>query len=234
MGYKAQPIRATINDAPKTMTNTDKLQLSKINESNYEKDRIERKQEEIDEYNFNTCNIIDDYFNTIQLNGNDIIVRLHRENYIKAVHVLPEDRVAYDAWTSQVDGRMHASDKAKWMDNPLPFVHSGVIVAISPTVKAEIIDKRNKLALINESLAKEYKVLEVGDIVHLTHFMFADFRFYKNKQEKDFIKNPEEYRLQYWEGYVKLHSSYIEAIVTDKNSFKVTSPYKQYKEYINK
>ncbi len=234
MSYKTPVIKATLNNAAKTMSNTDKQALSN-KDNNIEKTRIENRQDEIDNYNFNECNIIDDFFKTIQLIGNDVIIKLHKENYIKSVQLLSEDvnNVIYENYISQVDGRMHASDKAKWIDNPLPYVHSGVIVALSPLVIAEFIEKKNKLSLIDKDLAESFKIPQVGDIVHLTHFMFADFRFYKNKQEKDFIKDPNNYRIEHWEGYVKLHSSYIEAIVKDKESFNITSPYKLYKEFKN-
>jgi len=64
--------------------------------------------------------------------------------------------------------------------------------------------------------------------------MYADKRFYKDKQKRDFIRNPEEYSIKNWEGYVKVHPSMIEAVVTDPTSYSnfvtQTSSYAKYKE----
>jgi hypothetical protein len=226
MAFKAPMMRATINNAPKTISNNDKQSLTNTHNAQLEKSKIEKRQEDIDTYNFDTCNQIDPYFDTIQLAGNDIIVRLHKENYIKGVYGIDNNEVMYNAYISQVDYRMKATDKPNWCDNPLPYVLSGVVVAISPAVEADQLKRFNEVG-------DKYRMLKVGDIVNLTHFQFQDNRFYKNKQEIDFIKNPEEYRIEHWEGYIKIHSTYVESIVLNKDSFKVTSPYRLYKESLN-
>lgn len=214
---KKKPIRSKLHSADKTIAVSKLKDLERLENSISEETiRTERRQSEIDQYNFEEINIIDEYFNGVSLVDSALIVRLHKENYIKEVSIMPNGVVMYDAWISQVDGRMNKADREKWVDNPLPYVFSGVIAAISPTAQLGYIKTKESLP---EELKESYKVPEVGDVVHLDHFMVADRRFYPNKQARDFIKNPEEYRIVHFDGYVKIHPSLIEAVVTDKNDF---------------
>jgi hypothetical protein len=57
-------------------------------------------------------------------------------------------------------------------------------------------------------------------------------RYYPNKQERDFVKNPEEYRIEHFDGTVKIHPSYIDGIITDVDAYlENMSPYAQYKDW---
>jgi hypothetical protein len=234
MANKNKPLNVKLHTAQKAMSNAEmevlkekgSLQAQKL--AHAQRLKIEAKQDEIDRYNSVTCNNIDPFFEGLQLTGKDVIIRLHKENYIKGISKYTDGVPLYDAWISQVDGRMHASEQPKWMDNPLPYVFTGVVVAIAPSIKADYV---KEAARVKELTGEDMQVLSVGDIVHLEHFMFADKRFYINKQKRDFIKNPTEYRVKNWKGYVKVHPSMIEGIVTDKESFlSETSAYARYKE----
>jgi hypothetical protein len=227
---KRTPIKAKIHSANKAMSVADMKALEAKENENQRKLNIEKKQQEIDYYNFTLINEIDPYFKGISLTDESIIVRLHKENYIKEISIMPNGDVVYDAWTSQVDGRTSKTQKQKWVDNPLPYVFSGVIVAISPLTQAKFIEKRDSLP---EELRDEFKIPQVGDTIMLDHFMIQDRRFYQNKQARDFIRNPEEYRIIHFEGYVKIHPSLIESVVVDMQDFNNNmSPYTNYLKYI--
>ena len=231
MPQKKKPIQTKLHSAAKSISTGQRNQLmgKTSKDAVTETQKIEKRQMDIDEYNFVTCQEIDPFFESIQLGGSTIIVRLHKENYIKGIEmVLANGQPVYDHWISQVDGRMRKTDPPKWVDNPLPYVFSGVIVAISPGAKAHFVKEQKMISDISEELGAQYKIPEVGDIVNLDHFQFADARYYKNKQSRDFIKNPEEYSITRWEGYVTLHPTRIESVVLDKQTFELTSPYKAY------
>ena len=214
---KKKPIRSKLHSADKTIAVSKLKDLERLENSVSEETiRTEKRQLEIDNYNFEEVNVVDDYFKGISFVDSALIVRLHKENYIKEVSIMPNGVVIYDAWISQVDGRMNKAEREKWVDNPLPYVFSGVIVAISPLAQMEYVKKKETLS---DELKDSFKVPEVGDIVNLDHFMVADRRYYPNKQARDFIKNPEEYRIVHFDGYVKIHPSLIEGIVVDKNDF---------------
>ena len=214
---KKKPIRSKLHSADKTIAVSKLKDLERLENSVSEETiRTEKRQLEIDNYNFEEVNLVDDYFKGISFVDSALIVRLHKENYIKEVSIMPNGVVIYDAWISQVDGRMNKAEREKWVDNPLPYVFSGVIVAISPLAQMEYVKKKETLS---DELKDSFKVPKVGDIVNLDHFMVADRRYYPNKQARDFIKNPEEYRIVHFDGYVKIHPSLIEGIVVDKNDF---------------
>ena len=219
---KKELIRAKVQSAKKMPIN-DAMDLQGV--SNNRQNEAEKRQELIDEYNFNVCLQPDNFFDQIQIE-HGIIIQLFKENYIKDIDVI-DNNVFYDAWLSQVDGRMNRAEPEKWIDNPLPYITVGVVKAISPVIEMEYEKRKNDYKY---SFNKEMKCLEVGDIVYLKHFMFADVRFYKNQQKRDFIKNPNEYRIQHWEGHVHIHQSLIDGIVIDKDKFiNELSPYKTYK-----
>ena len=240
MAYKEPVIKAKLHQSNVAMSNEEHATLNNPNQAMANAkatiERIERKQEEIDYYNSVTVNKIDPALSNVQLAGKSVIVRLHKENYIKGVSYYADNIPMYDAWISQVDGRMHQSQPAKWMDNPLPYVFSGVVVAISPAAKLDFVKEAQALSEASYSFADanlEAKALEVGDIVHLEHFMFPDKRFYLDKQARDFIKNPEEFRITHFEGYVKIHPSMIEGTVKDKTNFVYfSSPYLRHKAFV--
>ena len=229
-----KPIQVKLHNAQKAVSNRDQSILK--NEAQAEelarqaKEATEKRQDDIDHYNMVTCNEIDPKFKDIQLSGHTLIVRMHKENYIKAVDIFSNGVPMYDAWIRQVDGRMHRSDREKWVDNPLPYVRSGVVVAMSPALIADQKDTASRLFDADPTSA--FKPMEVGDIVHLEHFMYADKRFYPNKQMVDFIQNPENFRIQFFEGYIKINVALVEGVVLNKERFLANmSPYHQYKQW---
>lgn len=239
MARKTPVIKAKLHAAAKSMTTAQMDILTKGDPevaNRYallQKAALEERQDKIDHYNHVVCNTIDPFFDTLQLNGSAIIVRMHRENLIKKVTEYSKGVPLYDAWISQVDGRMHQSERAKWVDNPLPYISTGVVVSISPMAKASFVAERVKLNEISKELGDSYKELQVGDTVHLEHIMFADKRFYINKQERDFLKNPMEYRIENWEGYIKIHPSVVESIVLEPETLlEKTSALVRYRKQI--
>lgn len=231
MAYQKPVLREKLHTSPKVMTQNDLNAMHSTAE--VQRTEVELRQEQIDNYNFVECNEIDDFFKTVQLEGDVVIIKLHKENFIKSVTEIPGGKAFYETWISQVDGRSSNTAPAKWIDNPLPYVNTGVIMAISPTAKYNNLERIRKVAETNPELASSMKELNVGDIVHLRHIDYANTRFYTDKQRRDFIKNPEEYKIEHWKGYVIVHPSVIEAVVLDKDEFTVTSPYYTYKNKSN-
>lgn len=226
MSYKKPVIKAKLHSADKAVSIADANALSNDDATNAKRLKEEAKQELIDKYNFHECFERDEHFDDIQLTGKSIIVRLFKENYIKSVDVVG-DNILYDAWLSQVDGRTDRSQQPKWVDNPLPYVWTGVVVSISPAVMQDIVNETNSI----KTLDANYKPMQVGDIVQLAPFMIADVRYYTNQQHRDFIKNPNEYRIEHFEGYVKLHPTQIDTVIKNKDKFmSKLSPYKNYKD----
>jgi hypothetical protein len=227
MGMKKTPIKASLHSSAKAISNNDINNLT--NAKNTVKKMVDEKQSVIDNYNFNEVFEAPMEMNNIQLAGTSIIVKLFKENYVKSVEILPSGEPIFDAYISQIDGRKRQTDSAKWIDTPLPYIHAGVIIAISPMAKAHYLKEKNDIATVSKELSEQYVVPEVGTIVDLTHFNFSDVRYYPNKQERDFIKNPEEFRIVHFDGCVKIHPSYVDGVITDKESFlDLMSPYDQY------
>lgn len=228
--HKKRIIQANLRNASTTMPLQD-LQNKREQDAGLERKRVESKQEEIDKYNFETCQEIDPRFKDFVLMGDEIIVRLHKENYIKDISMIDsEGNPVYDTWQHQVDARQHKTDKADWQDSPLPYVYSGVIVSLSPTAQAYFSKQKKLIEESNKNAAKAYKIPQVGDTVALRHFMFADYRFYFNSQQVDYLINPKEYRVVYWEGYVKLHPTLVERVYKDGDKvLKEMSPYLTFK-----
>lgn len=228
-----KPLQVKLHKAKQAMSNADSAIMRSTGKTQNQlaaehRRAIEERQAEIDHHNLVLSREIDPAFENLQLQGRDIVVRLHMENYIKNISFYADDTPLYDAWISQVDGRMHKSGKPEWMDNPLPYVYSGTVVAMSPRLTYEMEEDAKTML---EKGIKNFKKLTVGDTVTLNHFMYPDRMFYLNKQYTDFIKNPKEYRVEHWEGYVKISSSLIETIVTDQEVFyNEISPYNQYKK----
>ena len=214
----SKPVREKII-TPSTTINV--LDMQRQDSYDIEKAR----QQEIDNYNFDECFAEDEFFDTIELEGEQIIIKLFKENYIKEINSIG-DQVVFDCWISQVDGRMNQAQSAKWVDNPLPYVNMGVVVAMSPLAIAKEYEKAEKI----NSLAGgkvTYTPLTVGTVVHTRHMNYADVRFYKDKQQRDFIKNPQEYRIRHWEGLVLVHPTVVEAKTT-RQAVEGTSPYRMY------
>ena len=221
MAYDKPVMKSKVYSAPKVLSTADRENLQK-NSSNTIKIAQEERQEAIDRYN-TSCTERDAFFDDYQLAGKHIIVKLFKENFIKAIESI-QDNIFYDSWISKVDGRERQTSPENWVENPLPYIFSGVIVAISPLAQAEI-EKEYKECAQSGII---YNKLKVGSIVDLQHFMFPDYRFYKNKQERDMIRNPKEYRIEYWEGLVRIHPSIVEGIIPALE----LSPYQQYKNSI--
>jgi hypothetical protein len=228
------PIQVKLHNADKVFSSADRAIVGANNSEEAKKlaqlkrVEMEQRQEDIDTYNFNICDQIDPYFKAIQISGKDIIVRLYKENYIKGIEEFADGVPMYDAWITQIDGRRKKTDPEKWVDNPLPYIFSGVVVAMSPGAIAAQQKEFEEIVALDPNT--NFKKLEVGDIVQLEHFMFQDKRYYKNEQQRDFIKNPTDYNIEHWEGYVKIHPSMIKSKVLDRFQFAMaSSPLKDYR-----
>ena len=158
-------------------------------------------QAEVDEYNANIGNI-DPKFASKTFIGNDIIVRLRKEDYlIKNSGDKLKDGIKRDNQfpMQQADGNWTT------IDNPLPYIYSGVICAIPPFV------------------AKEYEAnsgvkLEAGMEVEIDNISLVENRYYLDKTKGD--TRPSEQELlkggkmfPNHDGYFKINIYQIEAIL---------------------
>lgn len=182
---------------------------------------IEAKQAEIDNYN-EACYEIPEVFNSLEVFGHNVIVKLFKENYIKNEIELPNGDTMYDAWIGQVEVQRMGKQGAptQWIDSPLPYVFSGVVMAISPEVVFEQAKKLEAMKEFDKQNGTQYaankSILKVGDTVQLQWFNLQQNRYYVDKQKFDLIKNPEEFSVDNYEGYAKVHYTDIEAIIKNK------------------
>ena len=228
---KKKPIRANLHQAPKAISNSDKKNL--VGASSSRRMKTEAKQREIDVYNKLQVKAPIQGLDDMQFVGGEVIIQLHKENYIKRVEILPSGDPLYDAYISQIDARETRAAKAKWIDTPFPYVFTGVVKAMSVETEVAYVQKKAELTAVDAELGAKFHALKVGDIVHLSHFMMNDKRFYVNKQERDFVKTPSEHRIIHFEGLVKVHSAQIDAVVTNVEAFEHDlSPFMQYEEYM--
>jgi hypothetical protein len=211
MGYKKGLVRQTLNNSQNSLTNQelsgDGMQL---------KEEIDNIQMEIDTWNTETTRAIDDTFSHMRITGGDIVVRLFKENFIKGIDELNDGSIIYDAYIGQVEAQRIGQGKTRWIDNPLPYLFAGVVVAISPEVKFEQAKKLQEMkdfdAKHGTSFSEEFKPLEPGMVVNLTWHDRQRDRFYLNKQKIDLIKNPEEFNIDNYEGYVKVAYQIVESV----------------------
>jgi hypothetical protein len=203
MSYKKKLVKQRLHKAAEVLPNKDKTVLDRNKE-------ILARQAKIDQYN-EECFTPDPRFRVRTYQGNKVIVRLFKEDYIKNVHEVG-DLTIYDAWFEEVEVQRYGQNKQKWIENPLPYVYSGVVVAISPEVTAEYLKRKKAIEEVDPELAKSFKVLSVGDEVEMEWFDLQSRRYYFDKQKTDKLKNPEEFSVDNYEGYVAIHYSQIESI----------------------
>lgn len=157
-------------------------------------------QAEVDEYN-NNIGTIDSKFKSKTFIGNDIIVRLRKEDYlIKDSGDKLKDGIKRDNQfpIQQGDGNWTT------IDNPLPYIYSGIICAMPPFV------------------ANEYEVnsgvkLEAGMEIEIDNVSLIENRYYLDKTKGD--SRPSEQKLlkggkmfPNHEGYFKISVYDIESI----------------------
>ena len=158
-------------------------------------------QAEVDEYNVNIGNI-DPKFTSKTFVGNDIIVRLKKEDYIiKDSGSDLKDGIKRDNQISiqQGDGNWTT------IDNPLPYIYSGVICAIPPFVA-------------NEYEANSGVKLEAGMEIEIDSISLVESRYYLDKTKGD--TRPSEQELlkggkmfPNHQGFFKINIHQIEAIL---------------------
>lgn len=169
---------------------------------------IEGRQAEIDKWN-EDIKEVDPKFDDLTITGGYVIVRLFKENYIKRVlETLEDGTPIYEAYIGQVEIQRIGQNKRDWVENPLPFIFSGVVCAIGQDVQ---IEEAKKVKDAKEA-GMEYTPLTVGNEVSLEWFDLQRNRYYTDKQKFDLIKDPREYSVDNYEGYVRIHYSQIESI----------------------
>jgi hypothetical protein len=172
------------------------------------KKEILARQAEIDEWNNKEVYVISDEVKNLQMLGSSVVVKLFKEDYIKSVTMVGDTEL-YDAYIGQVEIQRIGQNKHDFIENPLPYVFSGVVHAISPEVQALYAKKEAEM----KEAGIEFIPLKVGSKVNLEWHDRQRDRFYPNKQKIDLIKNPQEFNIDNYEGLVKVHYSIIESII---------------------
>lgn len=190
-------------------------------------------QNKIDEYNFKEIFNINKFFEGLQLNGNDVIVRLFKENYIKDVIETGGLTPTFECNFTQVNVAKEMSGQQRWQDNPFPYITMGVIVCISKTLQSKQLNIKKEL---NEN-GIEYRPYKVGDIVMLDTQAIREplrYMFYidRNDKYRDYFKNAEEWSVQQYEGYIRIGESIIDGLWL-KDNIPMSSPYYNYKKKMN-
>lgn len=184
-------------------------------------EKLKAFQANIDKYNNEHIYQIDPDFINIKPTGDYIIARLFLEDFVKFVDDSNPDDIQVDAWHRQIDARMRATDKPHWVSTPFPYIHSGVIVAVSPELQLKYIRMRKELVDTGVSVEEAAELIhmpQVGDVINIRPFesaWFKERRWYKDKQAqcKDFVRNQEELRLNNFQHYFAFESYDLESFV---------------------
>ena len=82
-----------------------------------------------------------------------------------------------------------------------------------------MLQTKKEMQAIDSALASTYNVLKPGDVVSLMWHDRQRDRFYPNKQKIDLIKDIENFNLDNYEGYVKVHYTIVDSVHTTKDNF---------------
>lgn len=165
-----------------------------------EKEHNLKIQAEVDEFNDN-IGIIDSRFASKTFIGNDIIVRLRRQDYLiknSGSDLKDGIKVSNEIAIEQADGQWNT------IDNPLPYMYSGVICAIPSFVTKEY--EANSGVKLTEGMN-----VEISDIA------LIPARYYLDKTKRDMRPSEQELlkggaMFPNHEGYFKISVYDIESI----------------------
>lgn len=134
-----------------------------------------QKQKDIINYNKNIYNI-DPVFKTKQFTGNNVIVRLFRNDYLDMSNIpdidnIPETTIVNILPSTKIEMETYGG-KNILIDNPIDYTFKGVVIAFSPLVQ-----EKSK-----ETLGFQ---IEPGQTVELTYFDFPNYKYYTDKFKID-------------------------------------------------
>lgn len=167
-----------------------------------------QKQKDVINYNTNIYKI-DPAFESKQLAGNNIVVRLFKNDYldmstIDDINNVPETAIITVLPSTKIEIES-TGGRLIQIDNPIDYYLKGVIVAMAPGVK-----EKSK-----ETIGFE---LEVGQTVELSAFDFPNHKYYLDKSKIDvMIKKDDLIRgmnpYPNFEGYFIISPFQIEALI---------------------
>lgn len=197
---------------------------------------VDLEQIVVDKYNNYDIYKIDEHFKHLNLYGNNIIIQIFRENYIKHKDVSNPKDPKYVYGYRMIDARERISDNPTFEQTPFPYVEKGVIKAISPEVQLNYAKKVNELNALG--IKHDIKVPEVGDIVEIRSYhssvWFKEKRYYIDKQDAtiDYVNNPTDNSVAVFEHYYIFEDFDLQGFI--KNDKYFYSDDKQYPSwYIN-
>lgn len=178
---------------------------------------IKSRQKDIDKYNYHDIYNIDPLSEKVQLSGENMVIRLYKENYIKYLDESNPDNIILDAYVRQIDARERDTDRPNWVNTPFPHIQKGIIVNVSPELKLYYYRMKEELAKYDPEEARKMIIPKQGDIVYVRAretFWLKEHRYYPNKQDQveDFVKNQLEILLRKFKDYFIVTAIDIESI----------------------
>jgi len=173
-----------------------------------EQESLKLAQEEVEKYNRETeamSDIPEPIKNRSYVNGN-IVVKLFKEDHARIAKTVTNQlnseplliksisKIAVDVPSSSAYG------SHKIVDNPLPYLFEGVVVAMDPKINE------------NSNLSAK---LEVGNIIQMISFDLKSDRYYPFKNQRDLV-TMDDYSFSNYEGYALVSASMIESISTKR------------------
>lgn len=165
-----------------------------------EQDFLKAKQEEVESYNREVLEnknvaasiLARKYFNQY------IVVRLFQEDYAdKALSIGQETSLLTDTtWTKKrnlVEATL-PGQQTQLIDNPLPYVFEGVVVAMDSSVE------------------EKHPEIKIGKVVQTIQFDLKSDRYYAYKNKRDYGITLDNLTLSNYEGYALVHPSMLESV----------------------
>lgn len=209
MAYNKVPTSTTIKK--KSAARRDKMKRKASAKSdqitNMDILALKRLQLEIDRYNKADIFKLDPAVRGIQPAGRWMIVRMFHEDLIKFIDESNPNNPQIDAYFRPVDARMRNTDKENYRPTPFPYLELGVVVAISPELRLALKGKADKY---KKEFNEEMQIPQIGDVIEVrsnySSVWYKEQRYYIDKQEqcRDFVRNPNELRLNFFKHYFKL------------------------------
>lgn len=214
MSRKAIPTKSRVIRKKNTLLNSQKRSdiNSRESDSLATRYQVKLRQLYIDKYNNAEIYVINDYFRNLSLSGEQIIIRIFKENFIKQADESNPNDPQYDYFFRLIDARKRTTDEPTYVSTPFPYIEKGVIVAISPELQLKYYKQKEELAKYDKEAADKLIVPKQGDVIEIrsnySSVWFKDKRYYIDKQEQcvDLVKGPDELTLIYFDHYYKFDS----------------------------
>lgn len=155
-------------------------------------------QENIDTYNLDIINNYkEDFFSDLSLNGNSVIVRPFKENFIK--EYIEETKTASAIGFKMIDNRKRKTDQESYIPSPLTYINAGILIA----APKEYLEANN---------------MQIGDVLMLRKIQWVNHMFYPNRQEniRDYVESPDNWSIVFFEGYFNISQYDIEGSIKNE------------------